>query len=417
MPSERARLNHNGEQLTLVGPTVEDSSVWIAERSSGGVVYLSAETIAAALGTVPAYTPVTADIPTAPAEQPAEAPAAAPAVAPAAEPERPRCPACSRPYTGALGTDHRCDVIKQVSCLVCRAADVSQMADPPLAGLVCAPCKTQGHFLCKHCGRAKPRSRMVDVCDSCNPLQPSDIWTQGVRAIGDDIMVLTRCRRPFAVEVESFRDPTRAETEGRVSGLVGWGRGSDGSIQPDQGCSTPTEWRSPPFRGDGGLRQLATDIEVIRKGGFRANDSCGLHVHVDMSETTDEEREALHKFGKWIQNDIFKLVASSRADNHYCKKLGNYATDKTDKYRWLSIQSFQRHRTVEFRLHHGITQPEIVAEWVKVCLRIVDRGLKLGMLPNQPSESLFTLLGFNEYEKRFWSARAKKLHGRNVEVV
>lgn len=411
---ERARLNHNGQQVTLVGPTVEDSSVWIAERSNGGVVYLSAETIAAALGSVPPYTPVTADLAAAPAEP--EAPAA-PAAAPATEPERPACPACQRPYTGTLGTEHRCERIKQVSCLNCRVADTEALADPPLAGLICARCASQGHFICKHCGRAKQGSRMPDVCDSCNPLQANDIWVQGIKAIGNDVTVLTRCHRPFAVEVESFRDPSRAETEGRVSGLVGWHRGSDGSIHPDEGCTSPTEWRSPPFRGDAGLRQLVADIEVIRKGGFRANDSCGLHVHIDMSDTNEEERQALHKFGKWVQAGMFKLVAASRANNTFCKKLTSYDTDKSDKYRWLSIQSYSRHRTVEFRLHHGITQPDIVAEWVKLCLRVVDRGMKLGNLSSAPSDSLFTLLGLTEYEKRFWSARAKKLHGRDMEVA
>lgn len=414
MPSQRHRLTHDGRQVTLIGPTVIDERVWLAQEGNGNIVYLSRETIAAALGQVPtAYTAVTEDgLPAAPAAAPAEAPVA---VAPEPEPERPTCPACSRTYTGELGTRHRCEGIRAVSCLRCQVVDTAALSDPPRAGFVCARCTAAGWIICKRCAQLKEQ-RGVEVCAQCNPLQPHDIWTQGVTAVGNDIMVLTRSHRPFAVEIESFRDPRHVEQA--LSSLPGWNKGSDPSIRPDPGCDDPTEWRSPPFRGDGGLAKMKADITRIRKGGYRSNDSCGLHVHVDMHDTTEDERRALHKFGLWAQEKgVFRFAAKSRARSRYCRPLTSFDADKADKYRWMSIQSYARHRTVEFRLHHGITKPELAVEWVKVCLRIVDRGLKLGALNNAPAETLTDLLGLTDYEKQFWLATAKKLHGRDVEVA
>jgi len=151
--------------------------------------------------------------------------------------------------------------------------------------------------------------------------------------------------------------------------------------------------------------------------GFRANKSCGLHCHIDMADSSEEDRKALHKFGTWIEAEVFKLVAKTRGNNRFCRRLAGFESDMNDKYKWMSLQSYNRHKTVEFRLHHGCTQPEVVAEWAKVCLRIVEQGMKLGRMEQKPNGSLFELLDFSKYEKKFWLSSAKKLHGREVEVA
>jgi len=133
-----------------------------------------------------------------------------------------------------------------------------------------------------------------------------------------------------------------------------------------------------------------------------------------MISSSVEDRKALYKFGNWVQEDIYKLVARSRTNGQYCKKLST-TMDRADRYVWLNMRhAFDRHRTCEFRLHHGTTQPDRIVEWVKVCLRIVEMGLKLGRSRTRPDGSMFDLLGFNAYEREYWTDVARSLHGADV---
>src|SRR5581483_998693 len=97
----------------------------------------------------------------------------------------------------------------------------------------------------------------------------------------------------------------------------------DSSIEPDEGAEDEegTEWRSPPFKGDGGLDRLFRDVKLIRDMGYRANQSCGLHVHVDAIDFDEDDKLSLWKFAKHIEPDVFKFVARSRENNSYCKVL------------------------------------------------------------------------------------------------
>jgi hypothetical protein len=95
--------------------------------------------------------------------------------------------------------------------------------------------------------------------------------------------------------------------------------------------------------------------------------------------------------------------------------LGSFDEDVSDRYKWLNLSAYERHRTVENRLHHGTTLPERTLEWAKVCMLIVERGMKLGHLPARPAgQSLFDLLLFTPYQKNYWTRIAQKLHGRTV---
>jgi hypothetical protein len=133
-----------------------------------------------------------------------------------------------------------------------------------------------------------------------------------------------------------------------------------------------------------------------------------------MISSSEEDRKALYKFGTWIQDDVYKLVARSRAGGSYCKKL-TAPMNRAERYVWLNMKhAYDRHRTVEFRIHHGTTQPDRVVEWVKVCLRIVEMGLKLGRARSRPDGSMFDLLGFNQYEREYWLDVARSLHGADV---
>src|SRR5581483_7786401 len=120
------------------------------------------------------------------------------------------------------------------------------------------------------------------LCNSCNLMPSDNIWQDfDNKAVGNDVISHVMSHRPFAVEIESFRMPDEAMTDHRE--IENWNAGGDSSIEPDEGAEDEegTEWRSPPFKGDGGLDRLFRDVKLIRDMGYRANQSCGLHVHVD----------------------------------------------------------------------------------------------------------------------------------------
>ena len=285
------------------------------------------------------------------------------------------------------------------------------LRQPPRQPFLCATCSRRGMFICKTCAVPTERSRYQSICDRCNPMPEGNAWEViDGKARGNDIIVEARSHRPFAVEVESFLDPDEATMYGDIE--AGWERGSDASIHPDPGCSDPTEFKCSPLRGDEGLRLLYTGVQRIRDLGYRANTSCGLHAHVSLLDTAPEEREALRTFGLWIEQDIYKLVAPSRREVTYCRPLNQ--GNRNERYKWLNLMSWERHRTVEFRFHHGCTRPLAVVEFVKLCLRIVERGLKLGHKAQKPGGGIFDLLGLSAYEREYWTATAKKLHGENV---
>jgi hypothetical protein len=396
-----------------------DANVWIVHRVSDGVqTYVSAEWLSA-------HSPVDTVAPAVPVGPTAVAVPVPDSVInddPVEDEDRPIprqrrqprpvCPACDEQYTGNLGVQHACEAVRAVRCKACHAFNPAHLETPPRPPYLCSACVSRGVTICRQCARPQAaRGSYHDVCDECNPLPDDNVWASlGNKAKGDEMTILTRSHRPYAVEIEGFRMPASAIVTAR-SLDEGWVKTGDCSIRADAGAAEDAEFRSPPLKGDEGLRILHKNAKLLRDMGWRANKSCGLHVHVDMISSSEEDRVALFKFATWIQDDVYKLVAKSRSTVRYCAKLqGGY--NQEERYRWLNMKhAFERHGTVEFRLHHGTTQPDRIVEWVKVCLSIVESGLKLGRMAARPQGSIFSLIGLNAYQRDYWMDVARSLHG------
>ena len=209
------------------------------------------------------------------------------------------------------------------------------------------------------------------------------------------------------------------ETAARLqaAGIQAESKAEDGSIRVSAGGSDPREFRSVPFRGDAGLQMLRLDVEKYRKMGYRANKSCGLHIHINALDLSPADRKALHTFGRWIEADAFKMVHPNRMTNHYCEKLKRSfnPNEAGDRYRWMNLSAWHKHRTVEFRLHHGTTLAERVYEWTKVCLAIMENGLKLGRMSRRPPGSILDMLNMSPRDRNYWTRAAKYYHGSSTE--
>jgi hypothetical protein len=252
------------------------------------------------------------------------------------------------------------------------------------------------------------------LCAECNP-EPQQFILTRKQPQGNFFVTETRSRRLYSVEMECYRNPSEAVTERRRIPNVE--ESDDPSIHPpaNEEVAETRELRLGPFVGDGGLKILRDQVQAYRDQGFRANHSCGLHVHVDMVDTAQPDRQALLKFCRWIEDDMFRLVAPSRDGNTYSQRIGsNRRNWDSQRYIWANvIPAFRAHGTAEFRLHHGITQPDRVVEWVKLVLKLVEAGLKYGRMTRRPAETLYNLLGLTSYEREYWEAIKERLDRRN----
>lgn len=327
--------------------------------------------------------------------------------------ERNACLFCGLPYQGG----HAC-ALNVPKCVHCRESywlfrlalplDAGHSLSSQSARGLCGKCKASGYALCtkSSCERiAKDPGKHV-FCDQHHPLPASSLWRKGVMPIGGPPFLNTRSWRSFGIEIEAYQDRDRpAPTGWRPP--QGWAKGTDGSISPPYRTES-AEFRSMPFFGDRGLAQLVRDVGHIRAGGWTCNKSCGLHVHISlMDDCGEEDFKSIFKFAKTWETEVLQLVAPSRRENSYCRKLSSRLPAR-DRYRWLNFLALREHGTVEVRLHSGSTHPIRVKQWVTLMLRFIESGIRLGRQRVHKKGDLFTTLGLSPRDTAYWKARMNR---------
>lgn len=198
------------------------------------------------------------------------------------------------------------------------------------------------------------------------------------------------------VDVE-FRGYTHART-------TVWKVVSDSSINGEN----PFELVSPVLEGEGALPKLKTALLITRGLGARVNRTCGLHVHFDARQMTAKQlKNLVVNYGR-LQELIDKwMPASRRGDaNRYCKSIDSRTIREAerisdadtledalrkieraqgrDRYFKLNLQSYWRHKSVEFRQHGGTTDPNKIKSWVEFCARLVEFSKHARFEANEP---------------------------------
>lgn len=139
---------------------------------------------------------------------------------------------------------------------------------------------------------------------------------------------------------------------------------SDGSIEPDFGDDCELRILLPEKQLASGLRKLG---KLLKKGQFGVNDSCGLHIHLDMRNRDVEKcHERLLKF----QDILFGMVDSERWNNEYCQ----YSKVSNLQNRYVAINkvdAYRQHKTIEVRLHHATLDMKRIEQWVKLLLTVI----------------------------------------------
>lgn len=198
--------------------------------------------------------------------------------------------------------------------------------------------------------------------------------------------------RKFGFELEVYNV---VEKFALVKSLPGFKYASDSSIR---GLDS-MELVSPILMGEDGLIQAREAINQLKKYEAKVNTSCGLHVHIDMSEASLEAfKRICTRFIKF--EPVFrKIVRKDRENNSYCRpnsecfesledafsKINNafslqhlaYLVNPKDRYFMLNCRSFWKHGTIEFRLKEATLDPEEVINWLTMLLIWVEDSIQI----------------------------------------
>jgi len=204
--------------------------------------------------------------------------------------------------------------------------------------------------------------------------------------------------RNFGVELEFSGNYDMYEMARRIYSVTGtevhvrgysdksnlWRLKSDASVSGRGGYGM--ELVTPILHGEADMRKLLEVVKVCEANGT-VNRTCGMHVHVDITNADALPLRKLQKFFAKYEHAIGGLLSASRrgTNNNYCRdhfnneslmsifgKLNGRQTRQlitADMFgirgKW-NFQNYWRQGTVENRAHQGTINPEKVENWVRL---------------------------------------------------
>ena len=149
-----------------------------------------------------------------------------------------------------------------------------------------------------------------------------------------------------------------------------WTSVHDGSVRG-------AEIVSPILDGER-LNEASTVARLLLGVGGKVDRSTGFHVHIGARGVLDYDHIA-NWYINWnaLHDAIGALVAPSRLNNSYCKTVdqahaetnaerirnGNVSDFRGDRYQSFNLQAYDRHGTLEIRLHQGTLNGTKAVAW------------------------------------------------------
>lgn len=124
------------------------------------------------------------------------------------------------------------------------------------------------------------------------------------------------------------------------------------------------------------INKLVTKVCNLIKRHSTVNSTCGLHVHLDM-RNRDVSQSYANLFA--AQGLLYSMCPLSRINGEYCKPETEYVSFENEHVtndRWYGINknSYEDHKTLEVRMHSGSLNADKINNWIKLLIKIVDRG-------------------------------------------
>ena len=177
--------------------------------------------------------------------------------------------------------------------------------------------------------------------------------------------------------------------------------------------------------------------------GSKVNWRCGLHVHLDMRNRNKEL--AFHNFVK-AQRIMFAMNPRSRLDGTradgrkdevysrrfdttdweeaikesiaYGEKMAREKHNGVDYSRYFGVnpRAFERHKTIEIRIHSGSTNFEKINNWVNILVAIVNKTNKVNTEYAKP-ETFCENFGLNETMLNYIKERINKFKDKDGKHI
>ena len=158
-----------------------------------------------------------------------------------------------------------------------------------------------------------------------------------------------------------------------------------------------------PILNDGSLNESITAARALLRAGATVNKKTGYHIHIGADHYGTDGIAALVRNWYTAADAIGALVAPSRLNNHFCQhtlpeslveswaesiRNGRIDNAGQGRYRSLNLDSYQRHGTVEFRLHHGTLNGKKIQAWAEFCESLATYSTAGGILSSGTGDRL-----------------------------
>jgi hypothetical protein len=101
------------------------------------------------------------------------------------------------------------------------------------------------------------------------------------------------------------------------------------------------------------------------------NSSCGLHVHLDMR---NKDRKLVFNNLVNAQPLLYAMNPPSRRTNGFSKPTPYASWDNSYNGRdGINKLAYERHKTIEVRVHSGTLDPDKINNWIKILLKIANK--------------------------------------------
>lgn len=381
--------------------------------------------------------------------------------APPISDDRVVCANCASLFDNICGTCIRCETC--CACVNCDGCDINVRR-----GNICGNCeRCRGACcecsVCDACGQRRNSQYFeCNSCDCCNNCcncneepqeEEADLSPEATGNYGKvwgDPKVFShfktfRCKRSAGVEWEYNKANSASEIDH-------WARTWHGDIHDDGSCGR--EAVTPPMRGDYIAKILTSLGETFTKAEAKADDRCGIHVHVDTHDFNWQDMYRLLRVYAKVEPILYLVGGQQRINSTFAKPVGDTfmkalnAPDPKDyvlslvyresgvgqgkvqhredpikkaggRYRGLNIAPWTFGRkfrkdvrpdtTVEFRIHRNSLDANRIIGWTHLCVQLVDWAYKSSDkdVKNLPKSALRALCVISPESKSYIMKRIK----------
>jgi len=179
--------------------------------------------------------------------------------------------------------------------------------------------------------------------------------------------------------------------------------GEDGSIRTEEGFTYPIEFRLLMKESD--KERVLTLFQKVIGPYIKVNDSCGLHVHLDM-----RNRNYVRSFERLVDTTpiLMSMVPKSRRENNYCvinkdkKEHSKAGRNGVGRYRVINPESFGKYKTLEVRVHSATKNATKIINWINLLTLVIDKEFsdnRAGKRIAEPKRRITNLISFfTKYE-------------------